>query len=94
MNRFDFNPDPKKIKDKRRKAVYQRATAAVAAGQLCDDCKELHNSHKAMGFIIQEAVPGSEFDFFVSYLCQLHLDMFVMKQDSYGLFIGGKKLAN
>lgn len=92
MNRFEMNPA--RIPDARLRKAKEIAQKRLEGGCLCDDCLELHNDHRAVAFIIVAAPPGSEVDYFAAFLCKLHADFFLMKQDKAGVYLNGKKVAN
>jgi hypothetical protein len=90
-DRFSLNRAPGKNEPKYR-AAYQEAQRRLAAGCLCDDCKE--NTHlkplKAVSFALVEAPPG-DFDFFVVMLCEFHANLFVLQQVNRQLKITADK---
>jgi hypothetical protein len=89
-DRFELNP--KRIFGARQRAAYDQARQRLEAGARCDDCAELHDVRKAVSFVIkQDREPDL---FFVSFLCQYHADIFLMRQDASGVFVNGKKVLN
>jgi hypothetical protein len=77
--RIFLNQKPGKADPKYRR-VYQVAQVQLEGGQNCSDCEDIHSHRRAVAFVLEQAPPGAEVDFFVSFLCQMHADIFLLER--------------
>jgi hypothetical protein len=89
INRLPGRSDP------RARAVYAKAQSMLDAGARCSDCADVHTQRRAVAFGVQKCPPSyPDADYFVTFFCQYHADIFLMKKETDGLYINGRRVVN